>query len=80
MAKLVIHTKNGNSIEAPFEAWCVAIINSVPAAIQQEIFLRVARLDGASIIPDKFTVFEDQLGTMQIVENPTIDLGKRMLG
>ena len=74
MAKLIIHTKSGNSIEAPFEAWVVAIINSLNTNTQQEIFLRVASLNGASVIPDKYLLGEDELGTIQIVEKPAFDI------
>ena len=78
MAKLIIHTQNGNVITAPFEAWVVALINSLPTNIQQEIFKRVSQLDGASLIPDKFLFKEDELGTVMMVEKPTIDLGGKI--
>jgi len=78
MAKLAIHTKSGDTITAPFEAWTVALINSLPTALQQEVFKRVAQLEGASLIPDKYLIGSDALGTVQIVERPVIDLGKRI--
>jgi hypothetical protein len=78
MAKLVVHTQNGNVITAPFEAWVVALINSLPTNIQQEIFKRVSQLDGTSLIPDKFLISEDELGTTTFVEKPIIDLGGKI--
>ena len=80
MAKglLVVHTQSGNVITAPFEAWVVALINSLPTNIQQEIFKQVSQLDGASLIPDKFLFKEDELGTTIMVEKPTIDLGGKI--
>ena len=78
MAKLAIHTKSGDTITAPFEAWTVALINSLPTNLQQEVFKRVAQLEGASLLPDKYLIGEDELGTVQIVERPVIDLGKRI--
>lgn len=78
MPKLVIHTRNGATITAPFEAWIVALIDSLPVEYQQEVFKRVCQLDGASLIPDKYFLSEDELGTVQIVENPLIDLGKKL--
>ena len=78
MAKLVIHTQNGNVIIAPFEAWIVALIGSLPTNIQQEIFKRVSNLEGASLIPDKFLISEDELGTTTFVEKPIIDLGRKI--
>jgi len=74
MAKLVIHTLNGNSIEAPFEAWVVALINSLPPPVQQEVFARVSQMQGASLIPDKYLIGTDELGTITMVERPVIDL------
>lgn len=74
MAKLAIHTTNGNTITAPFEAWVVALINSLDPKTQQELFKRVASLHGASIIPDKYLIGEDELGTITMVEKPVIDL------
>lgn len=41
MAKLVIRTINGNVIEAPMEAWIVALINNSPPNIQQDVFADV---------------------------------------
>ena len=78
MAKLVIHTQNGNVIIAPFEAWIVALIGSLPTNIQQEIFKRVSQLEGTSLIPDKYFFKEDELGTITMVEKPTIDLGSKL--
>lgn len=78
MAKLAIHTNNGNVITAPFEAWVVALINSVPEHIQQEVFKRVSQLEGVSLIPDKYFFKEDELGTITMVEKPTIDLGGKL--
>jgi len=80
MAKglLVIHTQNGNVITAPFEAWVVALINSLPTNIQQEIFKQVSQLDGASLIPDKYFIKEDELGTVIMVEKPVVDLGGKI--
>ena len=74
MAKLAIHLNNGTTLEAPFEAWLVALINTLPEPMQQELFRQVASLHGASIIPDKYLIGEDALGTIQIVEKPVIDL------
>ena len=78
MAKLAIHTRSGDTITAPFEAWTVALINSLPANLQQEVFKRVSQLEGASLVPDKYLIGEDELGTIQLVERPVIDLGKRI--
>jgi hypothetical protein len=78
MARLVIHIKDGQTISAPFEVWCIALINSLPSNLQHEVFRQVSKMNGASIIPDKYTVFEDNLGTMQIVENPLIDLSRKL--
>jgi hypothetical protein len=78
MPKLAIHTRNGSLITAPFEAWVVALIDALPEQIQQDIFKRVSRLEGASLIPDKFLIGEDDLGTTQIVERPLIDLGRKI--
>lgn len=78
MAKLAIHTLNGSLLTAPFEAWAVALINSLPTGIQQEVFKRVSRLEGASLIPDKYLIGEDGLGTITMVENPVIDLKGRV--
>ena len=78
MAKLIIHTLNGNVITAPFEAWVVALINSLPTNIQQEIFKQVSQLEGASLIPDKYFFKEDELGTITMVEKPTVDLGGKI--
>ena len=78
MAQLAIHTQNGNTITAPFEAWVVALINSLPPTLQQEVFGRVAQLQGATLLPDKFLFREDELGTVHMVERPIIDLGSRV--
>ena len=78
MAKLAIHARSGDTITAPFEAWVVALINSLPPNLQQEVFKRVAQLEGASLVPDKYLIGEDELGTIQIVEKPVIDLGKKI--
>jgi hypothetical protein len=74
MAKLVVHLKNGTNLEAPFEAWLVAMINVLPDNLQQELFRQVASLHGASIIPDKYIIGEDALGTIEIIERPRVDL------
>jgi hypothetical protein len=76
--KLAIHTKSGDTITAPFEAWAVALINALPVNLQQEVFKRVTQLDGASLIPDKYLIGEDELGTIQLVERPVIDLGRKL--
>ncbi len=78
MAKLAIHTKSGDTITAPFEAWAVALINSLPPLLQQEVFKRVTQLEGATLIPDKFLFKEDALGTIHMIERPVIDLGRKM--
>lgn len=78
MAKLVIHTTSGNTIEAPFEAWVVALINALPPALQQDVFKRVVNMQGASLIPDKYFLGSDELGTITMVERPTIDLGGKV--
>lgn len=78
MSKLVIHTRSGSTIEAPFEAWVVALINALPDELQQKVFACVAQLEGASLIPDKYLFREDELGRIQIVERPTIDLGRKL--
>jgi hypothetical protein len=78
MATLVVHTQNGNVITAPFQAWVVSIINSLPTNIQQEIFKNISQMEGASLIPDKFLFKEDELGTTIMVEKPTIDLGRKI--
>ena len=75
MAILAIHTKSGHTIEAPFEAWLVGLINTLPEQMQHELFKQVSQLHGASLIPDKFLIGEDNLGTITIVEKPVIDLG-----
>ena len=74
MAKLAIHTRSGSTITAPFEAWVVALVNALPSAVQQDVFHRVAQMDGASLIPDKYFLKEDELGTIHMVERPTVDL------
>jgi hypothetical protein len=74
MAKLRIHTANGSNIEAPFEAWVVALINALPAPVQQDVFRRVALMDGASLLPDKYLIGTDELGTITMVENPVLDI------
>jgi hypothetical protein len=74
MAKLAIHTTDGNTIEAPFEAWLVAIINSMSDAQRLDVYRKVSRLQGASFIPDKFKVGEDALGGITIVERPILDM------
>ena len=78
MPKLAIHTRSGDTITAPFEAWTVALINSLPDALQHEVFKRVAQLEGASLIPEKYLIGEDELGTIHLVERPVIDLGKKI--
>lgn len=77
MTKLAIHTTSGDLITAPVEAWIVALIASIPPEIALRTFQNVARLDGASLIPDKFLVTEDALGTITVVERPVVDLGAR---
>ena len=77
MPVLVIHTNNGSTITAPLEAWLVALVNTLPEPRRQELYHRVAQMEGASLIPDKFKIVEDALGTITIVENPVIDLGGR---
>ncbi len=79
MAQLAMHTQNGHTITAPFEAWIVAVINSLPAQLQQELFQRVAQMDGATLLPDKFLFREDELGTICMVERPVIDLQRHHL-
>jgi hypothetical protein len=74
MAKLCIHTLNGNTIQAPTEAWLVALINALPTATQQDVFRRVAQMEGASLLPDKYLLGTDALGTITMVERPVIDL------
>lgn len=78
MAKLAIHARNGQTIAAPFEAWVVALINALPAPLQQDVFKRVALLEGASLLPDKYLVREDEQGTVHIVERPVLDLGGKV--
>lgn len=78
MAKLAIHTHSGHTVSAPFEAWVVALINALPPALSQDVFRRVAQMDGASLIPDKYLIGEDALGTITMVERPTVDLGGRV--
>jgi len=78
MAKLAIHTQSGSTITAPFEAWVVALVNALSPAVQQEVFRRVAIMEGASLIPDKFLFREDELGTIHMVERPVIDLGGKL--
>ena len=77
MTKLAIHTASGDLITAPVEAWIVALIASLPSEVALRVFKNVARLDGASLIPDKFLVTTDALGTVEVVERPVIDLGAR---
>ena len=76
--KLAIHTHSGETVTAPFEAWVVALINSLPPELSRQVFIRVAQMDGVSLIPDKYKVGEDALGTISIVERPLIDLGGRV--
>lgn len=78
MSILNIHTNSGHTIAAPFEAWVVALINALPPNLQQDVFKRVSRMDGASLIPDKYLLGEDALGTITIVERPLVDLGSRV--
>lgn len=78
MAKLAIHTLNGSTITAPFEAWFVGLVNSLPPTLQQEVFKRVAQMDGATLLPDKFLFREDELGTIMMVERPVVDLHDRV--
>ena len=78
MAKLCIHTANGNTIEAPFEAWVVALVNALPTPVQQDVFKRISQMHGASLIPDKYLLGEDELGTITMVERPIIDLQGRL--
>ena len=74
MAKLAIHTQNGHMITAPFEAWVVALINALPSPIQRNVFTRVSQLEGASLLPDKYLIGEDELGTITMVERPVLDI------
>jgi len=78
MAKLAIHTRSGQTVTAPFEAWVVALINSLSPDLSRQVFTRVAQMDGASLLPDKYKFGEDALGTITMVERPTIDLGGRV--
>lgn len=78
MARLVIRTQSGSTLEAPFEAWVVAVINSLPRDVQQAVFKRVATMEGATLIPDKFQFISDELGTATFVEKPVLDLGGRL--
>ena len=78
MAKLAIHTRSGQTVTAPFEAWVVALINSLSPDLSRQVFTRVAQMDGASLIPDKYKFGEDALGTITMVERPTVDLGGRV--
>jgi hypothetical protein len=78
MAKLAIHTQSGHLVTAPFEAWCVALINALPSAIQQQVFARVSQMEGATLMADKYLYKEDELGTIHMVERPVIDLGNRV--
>ena len=78
MAKLAIHTPSGHTIEAPLEMWVIAIIGALPREVAQQMLARVGQQDGASIIPDKYRLGEDALGTITIVERPTVDLGGRV--
>ena len=79
MARLRIHTRNGNTIEAPFEAWIVALINTLGPDVQQELFKRVTSMQGASLIPDKFLIGCDELGTTTVVERPVISVSEAKL-
>jgi len=78
VAKLAIHTPSGHTIEAPLEMWVIAIIGALPREVAQQMLARVGQQDGASIIPDKYRLGEDALGTITIVERPTVDLGGRV--
>ena len=78
MAILSIHTSSGHTINAPFEAWVVALINTLPPPLQNDLFTRIQQMDGASLIPDKFLFKEDALGTVHMVERPLIDLGGKV--
>lgn len=77
MAKLAICISNGNTIVAPFEAWLVAMLNSLTPLQQQLVYTQIQTLEEASLIPDKFKIGEDALGTITVVENPIVDLTKR---
>ena len=74
MAILSIHTRSGHQINAPFEAWVVALINALPPQLQNDLFARIQQMEGASLIPDKYLLTEDELGTVHMVERPVIDL------
>jgi hypothetical protein len=78
MPKLRIHTTNGHTIEAPYEAWLVGLINALPTPIQQDLFRRVSQLHGASLLPDKYLIGTDALGTITMVERPVVDLGSKV--
>ena len=78
MPNLAIHTRSGHTVTAPFEAWVVAIVDSLPYAARQELLKRIATMQGASLISDRFQIGEDELGTITIVDRPTIDLGGRI--
>jgi hypothetical protein len=78
MAKLCIRTPNGQVVEAPIEAWIVALIRTLDTATQHHVLAAVSQLDGASVIPDKYFFREDELGTIQIVERPLVDFGTKL--
>lgn len=52
----------------------MALISSLPAEVAMKVFANVANMNGASIIPDKYLIGEDKLGTITVVERPLVDL------
>ena len=78
MAKLAVQTPSGHTVEAPLEIWVVAIIGVLPRDVAQQLLVRVGQQDGASVLPDKYLIGEDALGTITMVERPTIDFGGRV--
>ena len=78
MAKLTYHTLSGHTISVPTEVWLAAIIGALPPEVMQRVLARVGAVNDMSIIPDKYLVGEDALGTITMVERPTVDLGGRV--
>lgn len=80
MAMLRINLKNGVAVTAPTEAWLVGLINALDPATAEKVAAYAARAQqmNASLLPDKYHMGEDALGSTFMVERPVIDLsGKR---
>lgn len=76
MPILRIALKNGLAVQAPTEAWIVALVNALPPdqAAQVAAYASRAQQMGAAVLPEKYKVGEDELGSTFMQENPVIDL------